>query len=149
MIFRTCHIATYLTYLTYLQFMRKLTNETFTYLILYVNSKKSGVSVRSQKDKVAETYSYSQGSLEVADCSVLWKLQDIKNKKLLKVGKKLKKIAKREMTGFTFISSSHCLDYINYVDSSAIQTTPLCIVSLLQALKSRPMRRLRFLQTQI
>ena len=55
-----------------LEMSRHLTNDAFTFLLPYVNSGESGVSVRSEKDRGgAETYSYSKDGLEIGHTALL------------------------------------------------------------------------------
>ena len=45
--------------LRYLEIKRRIANDTFIFLQPYINSSDSGVTVRSEKERAVETYSYS------------------------------------------------------------------------------------------
>ena len=71
-----------------LQFMdmaRKLSNDSFCYLLPLVNSSESGVSIRTERQRVSETYSYNEEETESDSTNLVWKLFEIRHAKLLTV----------------------------------------------------------------
>ena len=43
-----------------MEMARKLSNDAFCYLLPLVNSSESGVSIRTERQRVSETYSYNE-----------------------------------------------------------------------------------------
>ena len=74
--------------LRYLEIKQRIANDAFTFPLLYVNSSDSGVTVRSEKERVVEIYPYSQHDLIIENSSLIWQLLVTKNSKLLKINKK-------------------------------------------------------------
>ena len=60
--------------MTYLEMERRITNYAFTFLLPFVNSSDSGVSVRSERDRVIETFSYTNEFIDIKDCALIWQL---------------------------------------------------------------------------
>ena len=73
--------------LRYLEIKRRIANDTFTFLQPYINSTDSGVTVRSEKERAVETYSYSQHDLTIENWKMIWQLLVAKNTKLLTINK--------------------------------------------------------------
>ena len=70
----------------YLEMSRHLTNDAFTFLLPYVNSRETGVSVRSEKGRGGtETYSYSQDGLEIGHTGLLWRFLSVRKEDLFTV----------------------------------------------------------------
>ena len=59
----------------------------FSFLLLDVNTKHSGVSIRSEKYRNVETYSYSQDTLEIDHTQLLWSFLHSKHRNLFSVEK--------------------------------------------------------------
>ena len=115
----------------------------------YVNSSDSGVIVRSDKERVVETYSYSQYDLTIQNSALIWQMLVAKNTKLLTINKKseLKKhkgnpSEKKRM--FSFGQKSGYLDYMDLIDpSDKGKILKSYHHEVPSALKLRPMRSLR------
>ena len=73
--------------LRYLEIKRRIANDTFTFLQPYINFSDSGVTVRSEKERAVETYSYSQHDLTIENWKMIWQLLVAKNTKLLTINK--------------------------------------------------------------
>ena len=134
---------------------RKLSNDAFCYLLPLVNSSESGVSIRTERQKVSETYSYNEEETESDSTNLVWKLFEIRHAKLLTVSEFARYQGTSEenwrenVKEFCVGKTENCTSILklnqgqNNVLTSAQQNA---VRELKAALKSRPMRRLRDLQ---
>ena len=60
--------------LRYLEIKQRTANDTFTFLLPYVNSSDGSVTVHSEKERVVETYSYSQHGLPTENPTLICQL---------------------------------------------------------------------------
>ena len=82
--------------LTFMKMIRCITNNALTYLLPFVTSKYNAITLRSEKGRVVETYSYSLENFELKDNTLIWRLISMKHKKLVKVGCKRKLFSERK-----------------------------------------------------
>ena len=66
-----------------MEIARKLFSDVFCYLLPLVNSSESGVSIRTKRERVSETYSYNEEETESDSTNLVWKLFEIRHAKLL------------------------------------------------------------------
>ena len=64
---------------------RKLSNDAFCYLLPLVNSSESGVSVRTERQRISKAYWYNEEETESDSTNLVWKLFEIRHAKLLTV----------------------------------------------------------------
>lgn len=135
----------------YLEMSRHLTNDAFTFLLPYVNSKETGVSVRSEKDRRgAETYSYSQDGFDIGHTALLWRFLSVKKQDLFTV-EDFRNCRKANLGEGETRKSSFCIgtkngvmDYMDVTSKDVIDNeTRAALREIATALKSRPMRSLR------
>ena len=69
--------------LRFIEIARKFPNDAFCYLLPLVNSSVLGVSVRTERQRVSETYSYNEEETESDSTNLVWKLFEIRYAKLL------------------------------------------------------------------
>lgn len=134
---------------TIMEMRRRVTNDAFVYLLPYVNSEDSGISIRPEKAR-AETYSYNEHDLELDSEALLWKLLSAKSQ-LLTIEdksklKKLKRAGKLKDSQFTFGRQNGPVDLMSVIESTNIRKDPDLnskYIKVRRALGSRPMRALR------
>ena len=133
-----------------LEMSRHLTNDAFTFLLPNVNSRETGVSVRSEKDRgVAETYSYSQDGLEIGHTALLWRFLSVKKEDLFTV-KDFCNCRNSNFGGVETRKSRFCIgttngvmDYMDVTSKDNIDNEARAALrEIATALKSRPMRSL-------
>ena len=72
--------------ITFLEMARRITNDGFCYLLPYVNNTGSGLTLRNERARVTETYSYFYEELGEEYSSLLWQLFNTRHVKLLTSG---------------------------------------------------------------
>ena len=72
----------------WLEMKRRIANDAFTFLLPHINSSDSGVSIRSEKDRVAETYSYTHDDLVIENVSLIWQFREKQQTDLLSISQK-------------------------------------------------------------
>lgn len=122
--------------------IRCITNNALTYLLPFVTSKYNAITLRSEKGRVVETYSYSLENFELKDNTLIWRLISMKHKKLVKVGCKRKLFSERKNSSWKIWKKDSCYDYVAEI-CHGINTNYLkSIKKVCTALKSRPIRAL-------
>ena len=136
--------------LGFLDMKRRLVNEAFTFLLPYVDPKRSGIPIctGTEKEHMGDTYSYSQHDLVIDNAALIWRLLDAKAS-MFTVGQKraLKKshFANPECakpSGFCFGRADGCMDYMTSVYQVTEEMKPV-FKEVTRALRSRPMKTLR------
>ena len=130
---------------------RHLTNDAFTFLLPYVNSRETGVSVRSEKDRGGtETYSYSQDGLEIGHTALLWRFLSVRKEDLFTV-EDFRNCRKANLGGVETRKSRFCIgtkngvmDYMDVTSKDDVDNEARAALrEIATALKSRPMRSLQ------
>ena len=125
-----------------------LTNDAFTFLLPYVNSRETGVSVRSEKDRGgAETYSYPQDGLEIGHTALLWRFLSVKKEDLFTV-EDFRNCRNANLGGVEMRKSRFCIptkngvmDYMDVTSKDNIENEArVALRETATALKSRLMR---------
>ena len=68
-----------------MEMARKLSSDVFCHLLPLVNSSESGVSIRTERQRVSETNSFTEKETESDRTDLVWKLFGILHSKLLTV----------------------------------------------------------------
>ena len=65
---------------------RKISSDTFCYLMPLVNTNESGIAIRSERQRVTETYSYGKEEIHLNNSALIWALHSLRHDRLLTVG---------------------------------------------------------------
>ena len=113
--------------LTTLEMKKRLTNDAFVYLMPYLNTEDSGISIRSEKARV-ETYSYSEHDLELGNDALIWKLRGIQGKLLsIEEKRRLKLLClngEKVNSQFTFGQTAGPVHLMSVIDSRDLKLDP-------------------------
>ena len=119
-----------------------------------VNASESGIAIRSERQRVTETYSYGEEEIHLNNSALIWALHNIRRDRLLTVGELGKAAAKartaaevREsetMKTFCIGQKDSCKKYYKQriTNSEKLADASSChLREIRAALKSRPMKR--------